>query len=77
MMRSRFGNDILGMTWGAMAVDDEERAAITLVCLFCSKEQEIRVPKSMVSNTRVIWECLSCQARETPPKRTPSRERKN
>jgi hypothetical protein len=46
---------------------DEERVAVTLVCLFCSKEQESHVSRSMVSKDRIFWECFSCQKRGMPP----------
>lgn len=67
-MGKRFGNENPCMPGFAVTDGDDDRVAVTLVCLFCSKEQEIHIPRSMVSRGRVFWECLSCQTRESPCK---------
>lgn len=64
--KNRFGNEIPYMPGFTMAEGDEERVAVTLVCLFCLNEQEIHVPRSTVSHNRVLWECFTCQKRELP-----------
>lgn len=67
-MRQRFGSEIPYMPGFAMIDGDDDRVAVTLVCLFCSQEQAIHVPRGMVSHDRVFWECLSCQTKESPLK---------
>jgi hypothetical protein len=66
-MRKRLGSEMPYMPGFAMADGDDGRIAVTLVCLFCLREQTIHVPKGRVSHDRVFWECFSCQKRERPP----------
>ncbi len=41
------------------------RIAVVLVCVCCSREQIIHIPRDQVGPHRIYWECFRCQEGES------------
>jgi hypothetical protein len=40
---------------------DNGPIAVTLVCISCSREQTIHIPRNQAAGCRIYWECFHCQ----------------
>ncbi len=49
--RQRSITDVLG----------EDRVAVVLACIYCSRMETILVPREKATFGRICWECIQCQ----------------
>ena len=45
---------------------EKGRIAVVLVCLSCSREQTVHIPREKAGRYRIYWECFQCQDTGAP-----------
>ena len=48
---------------GGSGKEDREggRIAVVLICLACSREQTVHIPREKAGRYKIYWECFQCQ----------------